>query len=85
MMRSYFFRRDPADSYYTDCYEPPIDTTDWSNIYCPFCDGELTGQPDGKALCDYCGCTFDDEQDVINCRQSVNAGATPYYSANGEL
>ena len=71
---SYFFHRDPADAFYTDRDEP---ATDWANVYCPFCDGELTGQPDGKALCPECGCTFDDEAEVIRLRDEI--AAAPFY------
>ena len=76
MRRSYFFHRDPADAFYTDRDEPEP-AVDWSGAYCPFCDGELAGQPDGRAICNDCECTFDDEAEVIRLRSEI--AAAPFY------
>ena len=39
---------------------------------------------DGKALSPECEVVYDDPADVARVAHDLNAGASPYYSTNGE-
>ncbi len=71
--RSPYFHRDPADA----AYEPDYDN-------CPICGRPLDGMSDGKAICPDCDAVYDDPADVARVAHDLNAGASPYYSTNGE-
>lgn len=55
---------------------------------CPYCGHELTQADEGELiLCsndETCGGWFIDRNDIDREAATVNAGATPYYSTNGE-